>query len=89
MELAIVLIERRNHIVQRRQEKPLVYARNGPAIYLGKAENLMKPEAHLYMGVCRPYIMEAQHSIDIDSYEDLAYAELILSAAGTQAKPRP
>ena len=65
--------------VQRRQEKPPVYARNGPAIYLGRTKNLMEPDAHLYMGVCRPYIMEAQHSVDIDSYEDLEHAERILS----------
>jgi CMP-N,N'-diacetyllegionaminic acid synthase len=65
--------------VQRRQEKPPVYARNGPAIYLGRTENLMEPDAHLYMGVCRPYIMEDQHSVDIDSYEDLEHAERILS----------
>jgi len=73
--------------IQRRQEKPPVYARNGPAIYLGRTQNLMKPDAHLYMGVCRPYIMEAQHSVDIDSYEDLGHAELILSTEGTEAKP--
>jgi len=65
--------------VQRRQDKPPVYARNGPAVYLGRTQNLMKPDAHLYMGVCRPYIMETQHSIDIDSLEDLAHAELIIS----------
>ena len=76
--------------IQRRQEKPPVYARNGPAIYLGRTENLMKPDAHLYMGICRPYIMETQHSVDIDSYEDLAHAELILStkfAEDTEAQP--
>jgi CMP-N,N'-diacetyllegionaminic acid synthase len=66
--------------VQRRQDKPPVYARNGPAVYLGRTQNLMKPDAHLYMGVCRPYIMETQHSIDIDSLEDLAHAELIISS---------
>jgi CMP-N-acetylneuraminic acid synthetase len=73
--------------VQRRQDKPPVYARNGPAIYLGRTQNLMKPDAHLYMGVCRPYIMETQHSIDIDSYEDLAHAELIISREGSGGKP--
>jgi len=66
--------------IQRRQEKPPVYARNGPAIYIGRTENLMRPDAHLYMGVSRPYIMEDEYSVDIDSYEDLAHAERILSA---------
>jgi CMP-N-acetylneuraminic acid synthetase len=72
--------------IQRRQEKPPVYARNGPAIYLGRTQNLLKPDAHLYKGVCRPYIMEAKHSVDIDSYEDLAYADLILATEGAKAK---
>jgi CMP-N-acetylneuraminic acid synthetase len=40
----------------------------------------MKPDAHLYMGISRPYIMEDEYSVDIDSYEDLAHAERILSA---------
>jgi len=73
--------------IQRRQEKPPVYARNGPAIYIGRTQNLMKPDAHLYMGTCRPYIMEFQDSIDIDSYEDLRHAELILSRKDPGAKP--
>jgi CMP-N-acetylneuraminic acid synthetase len=66
--------------IQRRQEKPPVYARNGPAIYIGRTKNLMRPEAHLYTGVSRPYMMEDEYSVDIDSYEDLAHAERILSA---------
>lgn len=75
--------------VQRRQDKPRVYARNGPAIYLGRTANLMKPDAHLYMGVCVPYIMEDRHSLDIDSYDDLVYAESILSASSAEINPQP
>jgi CMP-N-acetylneuraminic acid synthetase len=67
--------------VQRRQEKPRVYARNGPAVYVTWTRRLFLPDAHLYAGVCRPYVMDAKDSIDIDTSDDLAMAELVLSAA--------
>ncbi len=73
--------------VQRRQEKPRLYARNGPAVYVSRSERLLEPGADLYAGVCRPYIMDARHSVDIDTQEDLELAGLLLSqrAASPQA----
>ena len=66
--------------VQRRQEKPRVYGRNGPAIYISRTARLLEPEADLYSGVCRPYIMDEKSSVDVDSPDDLAHAAMILSS---------
>ena len=61
----------------RRQEKPVVYARNGPAVLALRAERLGDD---LYGGDCRPYVMELRDSIDVDAEFDLELAELLLSA---------
>ena len=68
--------------IQRRQEKPQVYARNGPAVYAARAAHLLSEDAHLYAGVCRAYVMPRDRSIDIDEPEDLAAAESLLRAIG-------
>ena len=60
-----------------RQEKPLVYARNGPAILALRADRL---GADLYGGDCRPYVMSERDSIDVDEPFDLELAELFLAA---------
>jgi len=60
-----------------RQEKPLVYARNGPAILALRADRL---GADLYGGDCRAYVMEQRDSIDVDDPFDLELAELLLAA---------
>jgi len=59
-----------------RQEKPLVYARNGPAILA-----LRRPAvgADLYGGDCRPYLMRPEDSVDVDEPFDLELAEFLLS----------
>ena len=59
-----------------RQEKPLVYARNGPAVLALRPERI---GADLYGGDCRPYVMGARESIDVDEPFDLELAELLLS----------
>jgi CMP-N-acetylneuraminic acid synthetase len=61
-----------------RQEKPLVYARNGPAILALRADRL---GADLYGGDCRAYVMEQRDSVDVDDLFDLELAELLLAAA--------
>jgi CMP-N,N'-diacetyllegionaminic acid synthase len=61
-----------------RQEKPVVYARNGPAVLALRAEGL-ETRASLYDGDCRPYLMGPRHSIDVDDPFDLELAECIAS----------
>ena len=60
-----------------RQEKPLVYARNGPAVLALRPDRI---GADLYGGDCRPYLMEPRDSIDVDGPFDLELAELLLRA---------
>ena len=59
-----------------RQEKPLVYARNGPAVLALRPERI---GADLYGGDCRPYVMGARESLDVDELFDLELAELLLA----------
>jgi len=61
----------------RRQEKPVVYARNGPAVLALRPERLGDD---VYGGDCRAYVMEPRDSIDVDGRFDLELAELLLSA---------
>ena len=60
-----------------RQEKPVVYARNGPAVLVLRPDRI---GVDLYGGDCRPYVMEQRDSIDIDEPFDLELAELLLAA---------
>jgi CMP-N,N'-diacetyllegionaminic acid synthase len=59
-----------------RQEKPVVYARNGPAILALRPGRI---GADLYGGDCRPYVMEPRDSVDVDEPFDLELAELLLA----------
>ena len=58
-----------------RQEKALVYARNGPAVLALRSERLGDD---LYGGDCRPYLMDARDSLDVDNTFDLELADLLL-----------
>ncbi len=60
----------------RRQDKPTLYARNGPAVIALRPERLGDD---LYGGDCRPYVMSARDSVDVDGPDDLELAELLLS----------
>jgi CMP-N-acetylneuraminic acid synthetase len=62
--------------VLRRQDKPAVFARNGPAVLVVRTAVL--EQGRLYGDDVRPLIMEARESVDIDSAEDLAWAEYLL-----------
>lgn len=62
--------------ITRRQDKPRVYARNGPAVLATRTAVLTG--GSLYGDDCRPLVMEARASIDIDDADDLAYAEYLL-----------
>jgi CMP-N-acetylneuraminic acid synthetase len=61
----------------RRQDKPSVYARNGPAVLALRPERLGDD---LYGGDVRPYVMPLRESVDVDGPEELRLAELLLSA---------
>jgi N-acylneuraminate cytidylyltransferase len=58
-----------------RQEKELVYARNGPAILARRADRISDD---LYGGDCRPYLMAERDSLDVDESFDLELADLLL-----------
>ena len=60
-----------------RQDKPVVYARNGPAVLALRPDRLGNA---LYTGDCRPYVMGLRDSVDVDGPDDLRFAELLLSA---------
>ncbi len=61
-----------------RQEKPLAYARNGPAVLALRPERLAR-DRELYGGDCRALVMEARESLDVDGPYELELAELLLS----------
>lgn len=63
--------------VRTRQEKDIVYARNGPAVLAIRSRSLGDD---LYYGDCRPYVMNERDSLDVDTPFDLELAELILRA---------
>jgi CMP-N,N'-diacetyllegionaminic acid synthase len=62
----------------RREDKPLVYARNGPAVLALRPDRL---GASLYGGDCRAYVMEPRDSVDVDEPFDLELAECLLRDA--------
>lgn len=65
-------------VVTRRQEKPEVYARNGPAVLVCHPDTLRAGE--LYGDNCLPYLMSEEDSLDIDVPSDLVLAEQALEA---------
>ena len=56
----------------RRQDKPVVYARNGPAVLALRPDRLGDS---LYAGDCRAYVMAESDSVDVDDPDDLRLAE--------------
>lgn len=58
-----------------RQQKPAVYARNGPAVLALRPERLGE---RLYGGDCRPYLMTPRDSVDVDGPFELELAEFLL-----------
>lgn len=62
--------------ITRRQDKPVVYARNGPAVLVSAPETLR--QGSLYGNRCVPLMMSAQESIDIDSKDDLEMVEWLM-----------
>lgn len=64
-------------LVTRRQDKPRVYARNGPAVLAVRVSVLER--GTLYGDDCRPLIMTPDDSVDIDDLHDFDYAEFLLN----------
>ncbi len=62
--------------IYRRQDKPLFYARNGPAVLVVKSEVILG--GSLYGDDCRPSIMGQIASLDVDTSDDLALAGFFL-----------
>lgn len=63
-----------------RQQKPVFYARNGPAIIVTKGEVIMGGE--LYGENSYGYLMNRRSSLDIDEPDDLLVAEAFLKSDG-------
>lgn len=60
----------------RRQDKPPAFARNGAAIYITRTPKLAE---YVFGGRLIPFMMPERDSIDLDTMEDFAAAELALS----------
>lgn len=58
-----------------RQEKDVVYARNGPAVLARRADRIGDD---LYGGDVRPFVMSSHDSLDVDDPADLVLAELLV-----------
>jgi CMP-N-acetylneuraminic acid synthetase len=63
--------------VLRRQDKPALYARNGPAVVAVRHQVLLEQKS-FYGNVSHPLVMSAESSVDIDQPADLALAECLL-----------
>ncbi len=61
----------------RRQDKQVLYARNGPAVVVTRPA--VARGGSLYGPDTRPYVMAARESLDIDEPADLELAECLLS----------
>ena len=59
-----------------RQDKPALYARNGPAILVLRRSCVGDD---LYAGDLRPYVMDPRDSVDVDEPFDLELAEFLLA----------
>jgi CMP-N-acetylneuraminic acid synthetase len=59
-----------------RQQKPRMYARNGPAVLALRPERFGEV---LYGSDVRPFVMDERDSLDVDTPEDLELAELLLT----------
>ena len=66
-------------LVSTRQDKPRVFARNGPAVLAVRARVLERDS--LYGDDCRPLPMTPEESIDVDTPTDLALLERLLAGA--------
>jgi CMP-N-acetylneuraminic acid synthetase len=59
----------------RRQDKQILYARNGPAVLALRAATLGD---ELFGGDVRAFVMDERDSLDVDTLDDLELAALLL-----------
>jgi CMP-N,N'-diacetyllegionaminic acid synthase len=67
-------------VVTRRQDKPPVFARNGPAVLVARTSVLQR--GSLYGDDCRALVMTAEESLDVDSSVDLDLLDFLLAKQG-------
>jgi len=63
-------------LISRKQDKPVVYGRNGPAVLVTRSEIIR--QGRLYGDRTIGYVMDRISSIDIDEPEDLLIAEALI-----------
>jgi CMP-N,N'-diacetyllegionaminic acid synthase len=71
--------------VTRRQDKPRVFARNGPAVLAVRAS--VVAGGSLYGDDVRALVMTAEESVDIDSAVDFEYAAFLLERLKVRTEP--
>ena len=64
-----------NSDIKRRQDVPIMYARNGAAIYITKTERLNE---YIFGGKALPYFMNKKFSFDLDDMEDWELLECLI-----------
>ena len=64
-------------MVLRRQDKPVLYARNGPAVLLVRRSTLIEQDT-LYGENTQPYLMSGLDSFDVDDMSDLVIIESLM-----------
>ena len=69
--------------VTRRQDKPLVYARNGPAVLAVRTSVLLEAR-NLYGTDVRPLVMGHDESVDIDTSWELELVDWLLRRRGAR-----
>lgn len=67
-------------VLLRRQDKPKLFARNGPAVLVLRTKSFLRSK-DFYSGNVRPFFMNARDSVDIDAPLDLKLAEFFLKNA--------
>lgn len=70
----------------RRQAQPTLYARNGPAVVVTRAE-VLKSAASFYGAHNVPYPMTPSESVDIDDLDDLQWADWLLRRKVIEERP--
>lgn len=71
--------------VLRRQDKPRVFARNGPAVLAVRTEVLNR--GMLYGADVRPLVMAPEDSLDVDTLSDLKLLEYLLAIRDGHSLP--
>jgi CMP-N,N'-diacetyllegionaminic acid synthase len=64
-------------LILRRQDKPRAFARNGPAVLVVRTSVLER--GSLYGDDCRPLVMSAEESVDVDTAADFELLERLLA----------